>query len=332
MPSEQRLIRPFTGVEGFASALSGANVRLGPARIEDGQRLNLPSSSLQHDPPVLSWGKGLGGEDLRQLLLAACDRAELEPESVELLVVVSTPYLRIADVALQANVAQIRAIPDELDLRRADPRPRALSTPVGGCDIEVYACLSTARPRQPLKPSRKGTWLGRARFSIRTELGELGLSPIPLTSEKRTELGLGPSTSRFVRIEDPDELLSERLDEAIALYVDDGVLASVAKSPTTPAARTFQRQLFLDVISAIVVACAQWDRFRQLTVADLEGSALGALVIAASGAKAGQDGAEAMWDASLDTLRTEPARFVALIDDQIAPIDDLRAALGGVDE
>jgi hypothetical protein len=238
----------------------------------------------------------------------------------------------LADIALRAPLAQRGSIPDEVDLRRAEPVPRALSTPVGGCDIDVYVCLSSTLPRKPLKPSRKGTWLGRARFSIRTELGELGLSPIPLTAEKRKELGLGESTSRYVRIEEPEDLLAERLDESIALYVDDGVLASVAKSPSTAAARTFQRQLFLDVVAAIVAACSRWDRFSEITFADLDGSALGALVVAASGARAGQQGAESEWETTVVLLRDDPSQFLARIDDHIAPVEDLRAALGGVDE
>lgn len=191
MPSEQRLVRPFVGVELFASALADASVRLGPVRIDDGQRVHVPSSSLQHDPPVLSWGRAVAGEDLRNTLVEAAARADLEPDQLELLVVASTPYLRIADIAHRAAISVPGSIPDELDLRRLEPRPRAIQTPMGGCDIEVYVCLSRSLPRQLLRPSRKGTWLGRARFSVRTELGELGLSPVPLTADLRNELELG---------------------------------------------------------------------------------------------------------------------------------------------
>lgn len=332
MPSEHRLVRPFVGVDDFASAFSRAHLRLGGALVENGERLSTSSSSLLHDPPVLVFAPGGSGEALRKSLVAAADVAGLEPEAIEVIVVASTPYLRLADVLFRMRISSEGELPDELDLRADCPDAQALKAPMGGCDVSVYVCLAEHRSPEPLKPTRKGTWLGRATFGIRTELGELGFTPVALTPASRAELKIGPDTSRFVQIDDAEDLLLERLDDAVTLHVDEDLLAAVSKNPNSPAARAFQRQLFLDVITAIIGRCAQWDGLGDRTIDDLEGSTLGAIVRAAAGTRTSDADDRDARDGAFGILRHDPERFLALLDDRIAPVEDLRLTLGGFAE
>src|SRR5690606_15842814 len=145
----------------------------------------------------------------------------------------------------------------------------------------VSFCLADEQPPRPLRPRRRGTWLGRVRFKLSTQLGELGFTPRRLTSEKRAELDLPDTTIRYVEV-DPTALLDEELDDAIDLYVDETILAYLGQAPDSASARSFQRQLFVDVVSAVVRAAPKVEGFDTLELAQMEESILFRIVDAAA--------------------------------------------------
>lgn len=334
MSSEKRLVRPYEGVNAFQQILSAAHVMVGGRRAEAEQRVTIPSNSFLHDPVVIVLADD--DEDLEKKRRTALDAAQsigLEGSDVEFLVLASTPYLRLLDIAHRARLDQPGALARTITLQGSDDGVRALRTPAGGCDIELVFCLASEQPRRPLRPHRLGTWLGRTRFRLRTDLGELGFTPRPLTRAKRTELGLPEETIRYVEVE-PSALLQEDVGSAVELYVDDELLSHLSLSPGTTGARSVQRQLFLDVVAAIVRAAQRLDDLDDIQLADIEDTVLHRIVDLAALHSPGETTSEAKErrEKALALLKNDPEMFVARIESTASPRKDLIAVVKGVDE
>ena len=334
MTSERRVVRPYVGLDEFQHVLDDWVVRIGGETVEPGTRKTVSSSSLRHDPTLLICAPDDDGlQELHTRVSAALDVIGLEAGQVELVVLASTPYLKLADVVHQQLLSDPGAIPRDLKLIGDESATRALCTPSGGCDIEVAFCLATKLDDQPLRPRRRGTWLGRVRFSLRTELGEIGFTPIPLTDDRREQLQLEPGTMRFVDVE-PEALLAADVDDAVKLYLDDGVLGLLNQAPDLAGARFLQRQLYLDVMAAIVRSAPGISEFSSVALADLDEGILGRVLnIAMPAPKSESDSQKTQRrEAALHLLKTDPERFIARLEAGVAPKSDLVQMLMGADE
>lgn len=334
MSSERRIVRPYVGLERFQSILDKWFFRIGPEQLEANETRTVPNSSFLHDPGVLVCAPDEDVlQDVRKEAVAAAEAVGLDAKDIELVVLAATPYLRMADVVYRRGLSEPDAIPLDVRLEHGDA-VRALETASGGCDIDVYLSLADALPTEPLKPSRRGTWLGHVRFSLRTDLGDLGFTPLPLTSEKREELKLGDDVIRFVEV-NADALMEENLADAVELYVDEEVLAVLNQTPTAPAARFFQRQMFLDVIAEVLRVVPQISPEGSLTLASIDNTVIGRIVDAAAGrGRRGEteDEMTGRTEHALGLMLHDPGRFMTLVENAAAPRDDLKAAIGGFDE
>lgn len=331
MSSEKRVIRPYTGLDSFQDALDKWLLRIGQEQLVPGDQRTIPSSSFLADPVVLVCAED--DDDLAttvESVRSAAHAMDLGADDVELVVIVSTSYLRFADVALRTSLGADRPIPQELRLSQVEPRPCALSTPQGGLVVDAYLVLAKEQQPKSLRPSRRGTWLGHVRFELRTELGEIGFTPQPLTAEVRSEHQLPDDAIRYVAL-DADALRGDDL-AAVELYLDVPVLAQLNQAPHSPAARFFQRQLFIDVVAAIVRTARQEDDLMEMTLDELDGTVLGRIIHAAAGkGRPGEskDEQKARQLQALQQLRTEPEKFVAHLEAAAAPRADLEAAISG---
>jgi hypothetical protein len=335
MSSEVRIVRPFVGVERFQAILDTWSVHIGPDQIAAGDHAVIGSSNYLGIKPVLVMAQEeAGAEAVRNAARQTAEELGFDPDDVEVLVIASTPFLRLADIAYRKPLSASDAIvPSTVLGGDADTVLRALEAPNGGCDIDVFFILANGTDPKPLAPSRKGTWLGRAQFSIRTELGELGFTPIPLGSEERENLGISAETIRYVEVSQQD-LMSEQLSDVVLLYVDEKLLAHLNQSPHSPAARSFQRQLYLDVMSAVVRAAVRNDDFEQLQVSDLDDTFLGRVVDAAADIRKGdtKETVQKRRESALHHLKKQPEKFMAALEAKVTPRDDWKSAIGGVDE
>lgn len=332
MSSEHRVVRPYVGLERFQAVLDDWRLRVGPEVAAADERLTLTSATFLNDPLLLRCASDDDHLDrVRKELLGAAEAIDLEALDLEVVVLARSPYLRLADVVHRATLDRDDALAREIVL--SEPRPRAFCTPSGGCDVEAYLVLARDLTPGPLRPKRKGTWLGRIAFKLRTELGELGFTPRPLTPEKREELRLPAGTVRYVSVE-AESLEGESLDDVVVLYVDVDVLAVLNQSPGTPAARSFQRQLFLDVVGAIVRNTRGIPDFDELTAASLEPSVMTSLIEAVAGRRQRGE-SDQVWNErrgwALNMLRSEPDLFMAHLEDLADPRADLRTTIAGLD-
>lgn len=331
MTSEKRVVRPYKGVDVFQEVLASAHVRIGGRSVGPGERLTMSSSSFLHDPVIVALGEDEDDvEKKRRVVVEAAETMGIDPGHLELLVIASTPYLKLLDVVHQERLDRVDAIPRDLKLIRDDVQ--ALRTPSGGCDLEVAFVLSEDQPPEPLRPRRRGTWLGRVRFKLRTDLGERGFTPRRLTPEKRAALRLPDGTVRYIEV-DADALLLADIDDAVELYVDETVLAFLDQARDSVGARLFQRQLFIDVVSAIVRAAQRIDGFEGLELAEIENSALLRIVEMAALLDVCDTEVQrnVRLEEALKLLKNQSELFVARVEAAASVRDDLVATIRGME-
>jgi hypothetical protein len=268
---------------------------------------------------------------LKSKLARGLERLELSANWVELAVLLSNPRLKLVETH-RYPLDDLGTVSRRLDLVTSENRPAPLRTPTGGCSIDVYLVLSKTIEPVPLRPWRLGTWLARCRFHLRADTGDLEFAPIPLTVEDRARLGLPRDVVRFVKLED-SPVVAGIGDDVVRMYVDQDLLAQLTATPNSPAARSFQRQLFLDAIRAVVTVALREQDFDLMTMGDLEGSIVGRLVTRLAGRRPGEPLAdlEGRRDLYLTMLRDDPERFLAEVEARVNPKSDLALSFAGGD-
>jgi hypothetical protein len=326
--SEKRIVRPYGGIARFQAILDSTRLHVGPVVVEPGRSASITSSSFRNDPVKLLIGSDAVMDEVRAEARAALDDLRLAPGDIEFVVVATSPALRLLDVVHRRTLDSPDAVPTHI-VMSAEGGTRALEAASAGLDLEVCFALAEELTPRPLAPWRRGTWLGRCRFGLRTELGEIGFTPQPLTEQMRRDNGLHPSTMRYIVV-DHEALFDADLADAVDVYVDQELLAMMSRSAHTAGAAAFQRQLFVDVVAAVVTAVAGRDR--ALELAELEGTVLGRLVGMVAGR--GKDDAETtvLREVALRQLANEPHVFVARVEGVAAMKDDLRRTIQGQDE
>jgi hypothetical protein len=301
MSSEHRVVRPYLGVEEVQSVLEQVRLEFGERCLEPGQRITASTLQYLTDPLTLVFApsEDLFDEFLFELTQPITEMG-LATDQVELVVVLASPRLKIAHVAWRATLKELKAGGSRVHLASAADRSPALRSPFGGCQASLFAVLTENLEAEPLRPTRRGTWLARCTFKVATDLGEIGFTPLELTDDVRKEHGLGPQTVRFVDVDDP--LLPGGADDALSMYVDSDILARLAANTYTAGSRYFQRQLFLDAMTAAIHRSSQALQQEDMTYAEGEDSLLGRLVrqMSRQGEQVDEESAQEFWRMARD--------------------------------
>ncbi len=250
MSSEQRDIRPFGSAATFDHALSQLRVQMNGSIMEPRGRLSMPAISFLTEPMTLRLGldQPSANETVVALTMATAE-THLEQSDLEMLVVASTKRLKAAEIVRRIALDELTAAP--IEIARGSDRPVALQAPFGGCQLDIYIALREQLEPAPLRPWRRGTWLARTSFTVVTDFGDIGFTPYPLDDEERARLRLPAGTVRYADLDNP--LDPEAGQESLRLYVDTDLLASLTNAPFSSSAKLIQRQLFIDVIAAVVM-------------------------------------------------------------------------------
>lgn len=116
-----------------------------------------------------------------------------------------------------------------------------------GFAVTALIRLRSGLERVPLRANVAGTVLARRSVSFRLPQDNPGLSPIPLTVERRAELGLPEHCMTFVQC---DSLLeADDLTSRVSVYVDEAILSELTVE--TPITRQIQAGLSIDVVIAM---------------------------------------------------------------------------------
>lgn len=325
--SELREVRPYAGVDDIQDALSDLKLEFGDAVVEQAGRTTVSGRAYLRERVGLRVAYDDEAEIFVKRLTAAVEQADLEAAQCELVVVASTSRLKISDVVWRSKISELGDLGPVVELATPDNRPRALQTPFGTFSVDVYVLLAEQTHPRPLRPWRKGTWLARVGFVVTTGLAEISFSPIPLDDETRARLGIPQQSVRYVQVIEP--LNPEPPLDALQLFVDAELLSALAESPHTVGARAFQRQLFMDAMTALIFeANSQLNTSaRAADLADLDGSLLHQVLRRTVGAQPDglvtRDQRNAM-EALLLTIRHEPAKAVTEVE---TSIPDLRKLL-----
>jgi hypothetical protein len=326
MSSETRTIRPYRGVDHFQGVLDRAQLYVGDRPIDGGSRVSLTADEYLNYPITLRLAadehdrhenEGRIADGLGDLALATSD--------VELVVLTSAPRLKMVDEVFAKRLDELQEIPAVVDFPRE--RPRALRGPVGGCDIRVYFCLARQFPPRALHPWRKGTWLGKQEFQLRTDLGGVGFTPVRLTDELRGELGLDPQVTKYARV-DPEVSVfdAEVPADAVSVYIDEGLLDRLAVVANSPIGKQLQRQLFLDAVWAIamraIAEISADDGLGHADVDEFDGSLVHGVVEMVGGRTKDSAGARSRND-RYRQLVEDPARFLSNLESRLASRRDV---------
>jgi len=251
LSSELREIRPYLGVDRVQRVLEDIRLRVGDRLLEPGGRASLSTRSFLRDRVAIVLGDDESEvEHLARELQGAVFDANLPLEKVSLILLMSSSRLKISDVVWSVSIADLQDLSDaEVSLTEA-VRPRALRTPFGGCSVRMLVALTSDLDPAPLRPWRLGTWMAKTDFVISTDLGEIGFTPLPLDDAERQRQGLPEGVIRYAVVEDP--FIQSPGPDAVLLYIDEDILAQMADAAYTPGSKTFQRQLFVDAMAAVV--------------------------------------------------------------------------------
>lgn len=315
MGSDRFDIRPFCNAGALERSLSGSSMVLGSSTAEPGRRAVVSTTQFQTSQVRLRLAPS--ARALRRMadaVMNAASEAGIDPDDLELVLISSSPRLKLADIVWRCPLPELSAASHDLQVGAGATRPSVLEATHGGAVFDLYLALSVERPPTPLKPWRKGTWLARARFSFSTGLDSINFTPIRLTEELRIQLGLPGGTVRFVDIDDP--LLSGADSSAIRVYVDAALLAEVARAPSTSVARSFQRELFLTAVAAVVTEGSRIIALRGgvPTIDEIEGSLVDRLLQRAVGPDHNEPERRRRKEYYLSMLATDPERLRAYVE------------------
>lgn len=250
--SERRTVRPYDGVSNVQTIFDSFTLKIGEEVCRSGATI-LISEQIFNDNSIQIQLADSHETYLRfvEELLSATQRLEISKDDIVLIAVCTSPFRRLAEVIFSISLSDIEEMQHRKTIAgRLGHRPEVMSTAFHGFTLAINLCLSRTIPRRPLRPSLKGTWLARATFRVHTNIGDSGFCIEPLNEEIRERFNLEPGVIRYVELSDPTNPAIN--DEDMSLYVDEDLLAQLTISPNTPGALVIQRQLFLDVITAII--------------------------------------------------------------------------------
>lgn len=245
-------------------------------------------------------------------------------DDLALVVVLTSSFLKQAEVDRIIPLNELSSFGHELNLG-GPPRPRPLSSPKAGCEVEVSICLQRELPRKPLQAWRAWTWLSRTSFRVKSERSFTDFRPRPLGDIERSRLGLPKGTLRYVSMGDLSPLDPGTSADSLEIWIDSEVLASMTAARSAPASAMVQRQLFLDCVAAIVMAAREDPGIASSRFEDLDDTLLGFVVRMAGGSGCTSDDLNAY----IDLIVTDPAKFLARMEEAIGLASAVGDVVGG---
>lgn len=309
MSKETRTIRPVSGLGTLPAVLEATKLRFGSETClaGDGITVEVPPHEFLRRPVSVEWTSD--AESFGQFKARLEERAQgagFTPRDLALVVVASTPYLKIASVLYHCGIDELDEIPRVTDLCGGE-RPTVFRAPFSGFTVDVYVLLRNELEARPLRPYRLGTWVAHASFRVGSSGAPAVLPPSPLTDEVRSRLGLPAKTIRYVDFGDHDVLQSYAQQERPVFYVDEKLLAQLNARRTAPGSKALQLQLAHDFVSSVLRRAAASEELKGLGYEDLRHSLVGSALRVAAGPAAAEQELRSL----VGRLREAPEHVVA---------------------
>lgn len=309
MSTETRTIRPFTGLGELPRVFDSTVLRFGSDTCGVNQSImtDLRPDEFLARSITLEWAADAESfAHFRQRVPASALAAGFELDTLAIVVIAHSTFLKIADTVFTCRVSELCKISRITDLVGAR-RPDAFRTPFSGFGVDVYLVLTQALTPQPLRPHRMGTWLARSQFRVVTSQGPGLLTPTPLTDEIRQNLALPEKTLRYLDFREHDVLAPYADQERPVFYVDEKLLAQMSARRNSAPSKAMQLQLAHDFVAAVVRRASTSSELGDLGYPDLRASLLGSVLRLAAGPGASDQDLQRL----MDDLRDMPERVIA---------------------
>ena len=326
MSRETRIVRPFILDDRLDRCLDGVRVQFGAKLCEPGGNILVDDpDEYMRSVPKLSWGEDeVRFDAFKDKLARGLASHDIEPDAATLVVTAYTSYLKITDILVNRPVSRIDALKRESVFHNSD-RPRALQASTHGATVTAYLALSRNIERAPLRPWRKGIWLARVAFRIRTDTAHQLFRPIPMDAETRKEFDLPKDCAQYLHMGDHEPLHPYADSTAPDFYVDADLLARLDRAAGSTVGGALQVQLARDFVAGVImdVAARDSDAAEGLSWDELKGSLFGRIVAMAAGRGASVRAREDL----IQLVRNDPGRLLARVEGALKLRPSLAKAL-----
>ena len=337
MALENRDVRPFIDLHEVQQWLE-ENVLMtiapseGPGEttyLEPGSTYRLdPKSMVQSEIRIAIDEEATVGPILRSAEGLAKQLGSKDNSIFTVVIYGSSPYLRFTEELLRFPIEKLESLRGGHSLTPEGKRPASLRLPHHGSTIDLVVLLNKEVGKKPGLPHRLGTWLARIRFKLANPMEGIGFSPIPLTAEKRQELGLDKQTATFARVNpsQPDVLEATTLDDFVEFYVDEELLSRMSSNPRHPQSALSQVEIFLSAIKFVMMQIYSEPWLDDLKFTDVDEQLIGKLIRIVSNESASD------LERSFEMFKNNPSLFTAQIEnhcDYRRRLDDSLALMAG---
>ena len=242
-------------------------------------------------------------------------QTELSPEQISFTIIATSNYLKILDQKMM-TIQEIKDSPNSISLAERGLKGRwsVFQTPRHGCRVTFAAILNESiKNPKPLTPHRKGTWLARADFQLKSEIDEtFKLLVEPLTEKERERLNLNKSISQYIEIK--EGTIDPEIENTYApiMYLDEELYDLTLNFAKTDRSKVFQRKLALDYITSITYNASKELTESNKTYEEIDGSLVASII---SGINKNMRSEEK--EAFLGLIQKEPEKFIATVEENL---------------
>jgi hypothetical protein len=261
--TETRVVRPFLGLEHAEELVSQTQLQIGNSKFAAGT-IVLPNHRLKERGFVLHLNVK------KQDLIKACEEASVSPKNVQYIVFATSKMLRVSTLIYEYSLDSSREPESELHIDELadDELSRLVFLDSTGFDLYAVLMLANSDKEKALKPSRVGTWLSKAQFSIKPEVDVSSFAPEPLSDSVKVQFGLPRDCFSYIYLAE-NLLLTEDLSEVVTVYLDPEVLNLLLIDETDDVSKQIQISLVMQTIETILIGIVRALEEDGLTLDDL---------------------------------------------------------------
>jgi hypothetical protein len=260
--SEQRVVRPFLGVDAFEGILQSVNVAVnGQSVRSDQEKLD---ESMFSDLTI-HFDVQLSAKDFE---LGAAE-ADVPLSELDLIVIAYGSTFRHSMVIRRWNLAT-----DEIDNSfsfHSSDLPDIIADKFGGFSFVFALVLAESRAPKPLRVYQAGTWLARREISFKVQKDSSLFAPTPMDAAMKTQLRVPQKTLLYIQEGSESIHLATRVEDVLTVWVDNEVMISL-QSNSNPTSDVVQMLLARTAIGAVVELVGRFFESRDFSAQDFADS------------------------------------------------------------
>lgn len=328
MSAENRQIRPYKNLTPLTDLFRGIELHVEKENTrEEGETLTVSYGNYLDAPIHLKFStlQNPGSEeetweltDFKKFIdefEKQLKQTELNPEQISFTIVATSNYLKILNYKIM-TIPEIKDSHNSISLAQRGLKERweVFQAPRHGCRITFAAILNeNIKNPKPLTPHRKGTWLARADFQLKSEIDEtLKLLVEPLNEIERERLKLNKSVSQYIEIKEGTIDPEIENTHAPIMYLDEDLYDLALNFAKTDRSKVFQRKLVLDYITSITYNASKELTESNKTYEEINGSLVASII---SGIDKNMSSEEK--EMFLGLIQKEPEKFIATVEENI---------------